>query len=130
MGTTPYMAPEVFGQCSGYESEAWSLGIMACELLVGECPFKTGVTSEGLAYVKYRISPDFSRPAWRSISSEARDFVKKLLVLDPARRMTVHDAQSKQKVLSFSFHNVTSLAVSFLSYKKENSTSCMSVSML
>jgi len=35
---------------------------------------------------------NFSNPAWNNVSENAKDFISKLLVMDPAKRMSAKDA--------------------------------------
>jgi serine/threonine protein kinase len=70
-GTEEYMAPEVLEhRPHGMPYDIWCLGILSYELLTGEVP------KIGQPY------PDF-------LSRAAEDFVKKLLVVDQLKRMTL-----------------------------------------
>lgn len=88
-GTIEYMAPEVVrGGPSGHDFAVdwWSVGVLTYELLTGASPF----TVEGERNTQSEISrrilkshppiPDF-------LSSPVQDFIRKLLVKDPRKRL-------------------------------------------
>jgi aurora kinase, other len=91
-GTLDYLPPEMInpGSQENYYSHAvdlWSLGVLTYEFLCGEAPFEdTPVMTH-----KKIARCDMSIPAF--VSPEARDLIKKLLVLDPEKRMSLDDVQ-------------------------------------
>ena len=69
----------------------WSLGVITYIVLSGYHPFDPdGVTpDQDLEYrIKYGIY-DFDDEAWKRVSRKAKDFVKKCLVVNPKKRMTI-----------------------------------------
>ena len=71
----------------GKECDCWSLGVVAYTVLSGKEPFLA--TNIGEVYSKIRKADfSFESPIFSTISSEAKDFISKLLVLDPKKRMT------------------------------------------
>ncbi|XP_002521658.2 calcium-dependent protein kinase 28 [Ricinus communis] len=93
VGSAYYVAPEVLKRRSGPESDVWSIGVITYILLCGRRPF-WDKTEDGIFKEVLRNKPDFRRKPWPSISSSAKDFVKKLLVKDPRVRLTAAQALS------------------------------------
>eukprot|EP00873_Tetraselmis_striata_P021677 jgi/Tetstr1/441941/TSEL_030148.t1 len=94
-GTPMSTAPEVLIKQARYGTscDLWSLGCMMFKLLSGEPPFE-GDTSDlrGLV-VRIRLGQySMDDPAWQLISEGAKDFVRSLLTVDPARRPTASSA--------------------------------------
>lgn len=91
-GTLDYLPPEMLkpGSQDNYYSEKvdlWSLGVLAYEFLVGEAPFE-----DTPVMTQRRIArADMSVPSF--VSPEARDLIKRLLVLDPEKRIPLDDIQ-------------------------------------
>jgi calcium-dependent protein kinase len=99
VGTPYYIAPEVLNQTEavtasrGYTNacDCWSIGVIAYMLLSGTPPFKGRRDREVLQAVK-RGKYTLSGPRWESISEDAKDFIRHLLVYNPAKRMTAEQA--------------------------------------
>ncbi|KAK3940539.1 Serine/threonine-protein kinase ark1 [Diplogelasinospora grovesii] len=92
-GTLDYLPPEMIGSGSrnNYYNEKvdlWSLGVLTYEFLVGEAPFEdTPIMTQ-----KRIARADMTIPEW--VSKEAKDLIKKLLVLDPEKRLPLEEVQS------------------------------------
>jgi len=91
-GTPSYVAPEVL-QAKGYDKEVdmWSIGVITYILLCGFPPFyneKLQLLFEQIMKADY----DFPEDYWCDVSKEAKDFIRKLLVVDPKKRMTGKEA--------------------------------------
>ncbi|KAJ3135406.1 calcium calmodulin-dependent protein kinase type 1G, partial [Irineochytrium annulatum] len=91
-GTPGYVAPEVLRrQGYGREVDLWSLGVITYILLCGYPPFYDQNNVELFRQImagRY----EFDRPWWDNISDTAKDFIRKLLVLDPRSRFTARAA--------------------------------------
>jgi calcium-dependent protein kinase len=90
-GSIQYVSPEVISS-SGYDSQCdlWSLGVIVYMLLSGQPPFD-GFEDEVLENIRLcRYS--LKGQKWKNISSKGKDFVSKLLVVDPKQRMTAAEA--------------------------------------
>jgi serine/threonine protein kinase len=89
-GTLDYLPPEiVLSQTYNEKVDAWSMGILLFEFLTGDPPFASDTHTETISRIK-KAQPDFPE----HISDGARDVITKLLVKDPAQRMTL--AQLKE----------------------------------
>ncbi|KAJ7244205.1 hypothetical protein O6H91_Y432300 [Diphasiastrum complanatum] len=93
VGSTHYLAPEVLKRKSGPESDVWSIGVISYIMLCGNRPF-WDATEAGIFKQILKKRPDFREPAWSSVSSSAKDFVKKLLAKRPCSRLTASQALS------------------------------------
>ncbi|KAI9009260.1 kinase-like domain-containing protein [Hyaloraphidium curvatum] len=90
-GTPFYLAPEiVLGQAYSTAVDAWSLGCIAYQLLVGVTPFQGSASYEQL-YAKI-LNADYTFPPDVPLSPLARDFVQCLLVADPGPRASAEQA--------------------------------------
>ncbi|XP_024295174.1 serine/threonine-protein kinase Chk2 isoform X1 [Oncorhynchus tshawytscha] len=96
-GTPTYLAPEVFTDAVtvGYSRavDAWSLGVVLFVCLAGYPPFHPNAQT-GLS-VRDQITQGiytFIPSKWDGISDDAKDVVKKLLVVDPNARLTIEEA--------------------------------------
>ncbi|XP_016898487.1 serine/threonine-protein kinase Chk2 isoform X2 [Cynoglossus semilaevis] len=94
-GTPSYLAPEVFTHASttGYSLavDAWSLGVLLFVCLGGYPPFHEDF---GRSVTDQIIQGEFvMKPSrWKHVSAQAKDVVRKLLVVDPSKRMTIDEA--------------------------------------
>eukprot|EP00667_Euglena_gracilis_P006181 EG_transcript_6237 len=97
-GTPEYVAPEVIstwrGQriAYGQSCDLWAVGAVAYVLLSGHEPFYAKTEDDVLQRVcagDFQFAP---QRVWESVSETAQDFVRRLLVVDPAERMTAEEA--------------------------------------
>ncbi|KAL0535916.1 hypothetical protein IC582_024845 [Cucumis melo] len=93
VGSAYYVAPEVLHRSYSTEADVWSIGVIAYILLCGSRPFWARSES-GIFKAVLKADPIFDEPPWPSLSSEAKDFVKRLLVKDPRKRMSAAQALS------------------------------------
>ncbi|PNY26608.1 Serine/threonine-protein kinase ark1 [Tolypocladium capitatum] len=97
-GTLDYLPPEMIkpGSSDNYYDEKvdlWSLGVLTYEFLVGEAPFE-----DTPVMTQRRIArADMSIPSF--VSPEASDLIKKLLVLDPDKRIPLEQVQQHPWIL-------------------------------
>ena len=86
-GTMEYMAPEIVG-CGNYDYsvDIWSLGILLYELLFGHSPFKAQSMKDVMLNIKnHDLAYD------KSISAECKDLIRKLLNVNPQKRLKIRD---------------------------------------
>jgi len=91
-GTPGYCAPEVLlGQKYTHTVDLWSVGVIAYILLCGYEPFFSDNEPE---MFKKIIKGDyvFDSPYWDDISENAKDLVRKLLKVDPTKRIIASEA--------------------------------------
>ncbi|KAI2612904.1 Pkinase-domain-containing protein [Hypoxylon fragiforme] len=92
-GTLDYLPPEMIklGGSDNYYNEKvdlWSLGVLTYEFLVGEAPFE-----DTPVMTQRRIAKaDMTIPSF--VSPEAKDLIKRLLVLDPDKRIPLEQVQT------------------------------------
>ncbi|XP_071547467.1 phosphorylase b kinase gamma catalytic chain, skeletal muscle/heart isoform isoform X3 [Panulirus ornatus] len=99
-GTPGYLAPELLRcnmmeEAAGYahQIDLWACGVIMYTLLVGCPPFwhrKQMVMLRNIMEGKY----SFQSPEWEDITDAPKDLISKLLVVDPAKRITVQEALS------------------------------------
>ena len=88
-GTPNYIAPEVIsGAGHSYEVDIWAVGIIIYTLLVGKPPFETRDVKTTYGKIK---KAEFSFPDNCKISKEARNLIKRILVLDPKKRPKLNE---------------------------------------
>ncbi|XP_010550381.1 PREDICTED: CDPK-related kinase 5 isoform X2 [Tarenaya hassleriana] len=93
VGSAYYVAPEVLHRSYSTEADIWSVGVIVYILLCGSRPFWAR-TESGIFRAVLKADPSFDEPPWPSLSSEARDFVKRMLNKDPRKRLTAAQALS------------------------------------
>ncbi|XP_027078343.1 CDPK-related protein kinase [Coffea eugenioides] len=93
VGSAYYVAPEVLHRSYSTEADVWSIGVIAYILLCGSRPFWAR-TESGIFRTVLKADPSFEEQPWPALSSEAKDFVKRLLNKDPRKRMTAAQALS------------------------------------
>jgi len=75
--------------------DLWSLGVVLFMLLGGYPPFYESGDDQKALYKKIvNASYNFHDEHWSGVSEEAKDLVRKLLVIDPTRRLAVDQALS------------------------------------
>ena len=92
LGTSYYVAPEVLAGNYGMECDLWGLGVLAFMMLCGQAPFSGDEDPDILKLVKIGKFSFVPKNIWRNISSAAKDFISKLLVVDVKARMTAQEA--------------------------------------
>ncbi|KAL3074035.1 hypothetical protein niasHT_035777 [Heterodera trifolii] len=92
-GTAEFASPEVvLGKDVSFYTDMWSVGVLAFILLSGLSPFGGENDDETLENVKKCDWNMDDEPTFEGISDEAKDFIRRLLILDPKERMSVHQA--------------------------------------
>jgi len=90
-GTPTYVAPEVLlGSVYDVQCDVWSTGVITYILLSSHIPFD----GDGESEVFERILSacySFPSPLWDPVSSQAKDFISKIFVVEPIQRMTADE---------------------------------------
>lgn len=92
-GTLYYAAPEVLRGNYTERCDMWSLGILTYILLDGRAPFmgrNDRQTYRLILQGEYRFAED----RWSNVTENAKDFIGKLLQVDPSKRMTAEEAMA------------------------------------
>lgn len=110
-GTPGYLAPEtlrtnMLNDAPGYSYhiDIWACGVIMYSLLVGCPPFwhrKQMVMLRNIMEGKY----SFSSPEWADVSETPKDLIRKLLVVDPAKRISITEALRHPFFLSIQLWN-------------------------
>jgi len=91
VGTIYTMAPQVLQGVYTSKADLWSCGVISFMLLSSQKPFYDKRRKKLIDKIM-RAHFQFRGVLWEQVSSEAKDFVSKLLVLDPKERMSATQA--------------------------------------
>ena len=92
VGTAEYVSPELLTDKQACKaSDLWAFGCIIYQLLAGRPPFKAG--NEYLTFQKI-VSLEYQFP--KGFPVVAKDLVERLLVLDPARRLSIEHIKNHQ----------------------------------
>jgi len=101
-GTPDYVAPEVLrGIPYDNAVDIWSIGVITYILLCGFPPFY-GSNDQMIFDKILRCDYSFPSPDWDKISTEAKDFIGALLVLDSSERPSAEDCLASPLIQKFS----------------------------
>ncbi|CAI5999699.1 unnamed protein product [Closterium sp. NIES-65] len=95
VGSYPYEAPEVLA-CQGHDLKAdvWSLGVVLYMMVCADWPAFLNDRRE-LLPVDFAVSP------WPSVSSGLKDLVRRMMEVDPTKRLSIDGVLSHPWVLGF-----------------------------
>lgn len=92
-GTPGYCAPEVLlGQKYDTMIDMWAIGVILYILLCGFEPFYDERGDQAMFQRILKCDYEFISPWWDEVSESAKDIVRKLIVLDPSKRLTAKQA--------------------------------------
>lgn len=96
-GTPNFLAPEIIAHGQhrqGYSQavDAWSLGVIVYGALANIYPFTSGGDGQGLMQSITAGTLNWEPLQRRNCSQLSQDFIKRLLTVDPAQRMTITQA--------------------------------------
>lgn len=87
-GTPGYVAPEILSEKPYKETcDYWSVGVVLFILLSGEPPFFDEDNFELFEKIK-NGQYSMANPIWDHVSEEAKDLIRKLLVVEPTKRLS------------------------------------------
>ena len=85
------MAPEVLNRKYDEKCDVWSIGVITFIILCG-CPPFNGADEQGILD-SIRIGTfKFKQKIWKSVSNDAKDFIRKLLIRNPINRLSAKQA--------------------------------------
>ncbi|XP_062060780.1 death-associated protein kinase 2 isoform X1 [Lepus europaeus] len=99
-GTPEFVAPEIVNyEPLGLEADMWSIGVITYILLSGASPFLGDTKQETLSNIT-AVSYDFDEEFFSQTSELAKDFIRKLLVKETRKRLTIQEALSHPWITS------------------------------
>ena len=93
-GTKNYFAPELIDLKYGPQSDMWSTGCVVYEMLVGKMAFPWRESDDELFGRIQTSTFGHNRDGWLALSAEGKDFVEKLLTVDPKKRLSATEAMA------------------------------------
>ena len=99
-GTEGFVAPEIIEHSPAYDVQCdmWSLGVVIYIVLGGYRPFR-GEGDECMEKIRYGRYMFHDR-YWSDVSDEAKILIKRMLTVDPSKRVTAKDALKSFWILS------------------------------
>jgi len=101
-GTKEYFAPELIQKAYGPQADVWAVGCLLYEILCGHqaFPIRRDDTEEKFFGRITNGDYDFKMPAWKLVTSDAKDLVVKLLTVDPSKRLTATEATKHKWIVA------------------------------
>jgi len=90
-GTPYYVAPQVLQGRYNHMCDTWTLGVIMYVMLSGFPPFHGDTDPQVLAKVKAG-KYSFNHPEWQDVSEDAKDLIKKLLIMKQEDRFSAEQA--------------------------------------
>lgn len=91
LGTANYIAPEILMR-KPYDDKVdlWAFGVIMYVLLCGYPPFHD--ENQARMFEKIKAGKfQFDEPYWSNVSEMAKDLIRKLLVVDPTKRLSIEE---------------------------------------
>jgi serine/threonine protein kinase len=96
-----FVAPEILNDRNFLkESDMWSIGVICYAALVGYPPFYDCSNEELIKNISHGYF-EFNEPFWTNHSEEAKEFISKLLLVNPEERMTAIQALQSPFILRY-----------------------------
>jgi calcium-dependent protein kinase len=87
------MSPEMFKGDYNEKCDIWSSGVILYMMITGNVPFMGRNISE----IKDAVTAaklDFSKPIWKSVSSEVQDLIRRMIEPSPSKRLSAEQVLS------------------------------------
>ncbi|XP_053317820.1 death-associated protein kinase 3 [Spea bombifrons] len=105
-GTPEFVAPEIVNyEPLGLEADMWSIGVITYILLSGASPFLGETKQETLTNIS-GVNYDFDEEYFSNTSELAKDFIRRLLVKDPKKRMSIDQSLEHSWIKAIKRRNV------------------------
>ncbi len=118
IGSPYYIAPEVINRHYNEKCDLWSCGVIFYILLSNKLPFNGEDDKEVFENIQ-KGDYNINLPIFNKVSSEAKDLIKKLLVLDPDKRINL------KNVLSHKFFEKKKIKEYICGVSKEKILHCL-----
>ncbi|CAM9519290.1 unnamed protein product [Ascophyllum nodosum] len=92
VGSIFNLAPEVLAKNYTKACDCWSVGVIAYMMLSGMPPFRAPTDDGVKLKIRWTKASSSCHKLWENVSEDAKDFIKRLLVKDPNKRMTAEEA--------------------------------------
>ena len=91
LGTSLYCSPEVIDNRYSLKCDEWSCGVLMYILLSGYAPFEGRTEGEIFKKAKRGLF-NFYHEGFKSVSENAKDLIRQLLIVDTEKRITAENA--------------------------------------
>lgn len=126
-GSPYYIAPEVLNGSYNEKCDLWSCGVLLYTLMTGKLPFIGEDANEVFEKIK-EGKYDINIKEFDKLSSEAKDLIRQLLILDPEKRISLTNVfkhrffvnkKMKEYVCGLSKEKILSCLKNIKDYKSE-----------
>ncbi|WJX60526.1 Serine/threonine-protein kinase sapk7 [Trifolium repens] len=96
VGTPAYIAPEIFSrkEYDGKTADVWSCGVILYVMMVGSYPFEDPEDPKNFRkIIKKIMDVQYSIPNYVYMSANCRQFLSRIFVANPAKRITISEIQ-------------------------------------
>ncbi|CAD8205468.1 unnamed protein product [Paramecium pentaurelia] len=100
LGTPYYIAPEILKKQYDEKCDLWSCGVILYILLCGYPPFDGKNEDKIMEKISQGVY-SFDSQEWEDVSIEAKNYIRKLLELDPSKRLNAQQALSEPWIKKF-----------------------------
>lgn len=90
LGTVYYVAPEVLKNKYDMKADIWSCGVVFYIMICGNLPF-SGKRDQDIMDSILNNEPSFEGPEWSIIPEDLKNLVRRILVKDPSKRITLNE---------------------------------------
>jgi serine/threonine protein kinase len=123
VGTPYYIAPEVLRQRYTKSCDLWSIGVISYVLLCGYPPFN-GNSNKQVYEAVTRGQYWYPSREWQGVSFDAKDFIDRLLQVDPRNRMTAEEALSHPWIVQHNSKDQSTLSSNIFEDSRDDIIAC------